>query len=628
MKKASKCILVVALAMLLIPASRTAAEEGDFTGQIMTGFRLVDVGGQANKYREDINLESGPRLFDLRFEFVPNVGFRSAVDRVNVDLDNFGGDPFEALRIGVRKYGAYKFDYRRTKSTYFYNDIILPVSEVEDVSKAQAGDFHHFNFDRIRDVASLEMNFNQNARMNFGLERFTKMGESTTSYDIARDEFEFDKPVHESMNTYSGGIEYSWDKMTIAFDERIQDYENMFHVFLPGISEGEDVEDDAILTSYFLDQPYDYLSLQHTIRAMARPNEKFNVNFAGIFQDLDIDLAATEEITGINYDSTALDVNNAGTGGIDRTVNLFDIDAAYSVSEMVAVTGGFRYHKLDQDGEFTWAGEDNLGAWDIKTTGVEVGAEIFVSPEVTAHGGILYEKRETEIALTFEGEEVEHHEEEPTKNTGFIAGLGWDPVPEFDMNFDLEINTFDDPFTMASPTDRKRYRVRAMYRLANGLSVSGNFLFKDYENDNSGWMADNKQFNVRLGYQQEIAAVSFGYGMVMGERQIDQIIIGGTGDDPNTQPANIFYEVDSKFVDGRARVKANDRMTLGGSFRFYKNDGSFGIERSDLHAWIDFDCPAGYLIHLGYKWVDFNETDFDWDDYDSNIGELSVGYQW
>jgi hypothetical protein len=624
MKKASKCILVVALAVLLIPASQAAAEEGDFTGQITTGFRLVDVGGQANKYMEDINLESGPRLFDLRFEFVPHAGFRNAVDRVNVDLDNFGGDPFESLSIGVRKHGAYKFDYRRTKSTYFYNDIILPVSEVVDVSKAQAGDFHHFNFDRIRDVATLNMDFNQNARANFGFERFTKMGESTTSYDIARDEFEFDKPVHESMNTYSGGIEYSWDKVTIAFDEKVQDYENMFHVFLPGGSIGEDVEDDAELDTYVLDQPYDYLSLEHTIRAMARPNEQMNVKFAGVFQDLDMDVAGTESYTGINYDSTALDFSVSGTGGIDRKINLFDIDAAYSVSEMVAVTGGFRYHKLDQDGQLVWGGEDNIGNWDIKTTGVEAGAEIFVSPEVTAHGGILYEKRETEIALTFEGEELEHHEEEPTKNTGFVAGIGWDPVPEFDMNFDLEINTFDDPFTLASPTDRKRYRVKAMYRLENGLSVSGNFMFKDYENSNSNWTADNKQLNVRLGYQQEIAAVSFGYGMVMGERAIDQVVTGGS----RTGTLNIFYEVDSKFVDGRASVKANDKVSLGGSFRYYKNDGSFGIERKDIHTWIDFNCPQGYVIHLGYKWIDFNETDFDWDDYDSNIGEVSFGYGW
>jgi hypothetical protein len=685
MKKASKCISIVALALLLIPASRIAAVEGEFSGQVLTGFRLVDIGGADRKYKEDLNLDDGPRLFDLRMEFVPGEGFRNAVDRVNVDLDNFGGDPFEAMRIGVRKHGAYKFDYKRTKSNYFYNDIILPKEDVEDISKAQAGDFHHFNFDRIRDTATLGMNFNQNFKGTFGFERYTKAGESTTSLDIRRDEFEFDKPIHESMNTYKGGIEYSRDNMTLVFEERVKDYDNMSTLFLPGYSVGEDPNppDAEILDFFTRDQPYDFMNLEHNLRVMYQPMDDLDVRLATSFQSLDLDTEVEEESQGLSYNTAFFNNSASGGGEIDRSLNLIDFDATYALMDKISVNGGVRHQKLDQEGELTLAGSDysvlatthepdsgdtwqahtdstftrstfnmkNLGDWDIKTTGFEFGAEVFVSPKITLHGGVLYEKRETDILMSAQMEEsaldtlkhiwsddsttIEVDEETDdetaadtvaveTKNTGFFGGAAWKPIPAFDLNVDIEINSFDDPFTLASPTDRKRYRVKGHYRLDNGLSFTGSYLFKDYENDNSMWTADNKQLNLRCGYGHSKASVSFGFGMVTSDRKIDQSITGGS----RTRVANILFEVDSKFVDGRASVKAHKNASLGMSYRYYKNDGSFGITRNDVLTWIEMTCKHGYVVNLSYQRVDFDESDFDFDDYDANIGRIAIGYKW
>jgi hypothetical protein len=69
-------------------------------------------------------------------------------------------------------------------------------------------------------------------------------------------------------------------------------------------------------------------------------------------------------------------------------------------------------------------------------------------------------------------------------------------------------------------------------------------------------------------------------------------------------------------------------VTVGGSFNHYQNDGSFGINREDLRTWVELGFGEMYLLHLGYRLVDYEEDDFDWDDYDSNIGEFSVGYKW
>ncbi len=620
MRTAITLIGVVVLALAVSPVPRADAQEGAFSGQAAVGFRLVDVGGAERKYQEDINLDDGPRLFNLQFEIIPDAGMKKGFDRIDFDLDNLGGDPFETLRVGVRKYGAYKFDYRRTKSTYFYNDLILPADQA-DPEKSQGGDFHHFNFDRVRDVASLRIDVTQNARATFGFERFTKTGESTTTLDIQRDEFELDNLIDESLNTYKGAFEYSFDKVTLVFEETIRDYENSVEIFLPGFSEGENVEDDpTVLDFFFQSLPYDFMSYEHTGRALIRPMDKLDIRVAGSFQNLELDGTASEESQGIDFNDSLFTTDVTGSGEIDRDISLLDADVTYTLSDRVSIIGGVRHQNLDQEGNFTFGDVENLGRWDIQTTGVEGGAEVYVSPRVTVHGGVMYEKRDVE-ANHQEDADVLLEEDEETTNTGFFAGAAWRPDRMLEVTFDLEINSFDDPFTLASPTDRQRYRLRGRYRLDNGMSFSGSWLFKDYENSNSGWNADHQQVNVRVGYDRGALSLSGGYGMVGIERQIEQAV-------NQDNIFDIFYEIDSHFIDGRARYAASERVAVGGSFTHYQNDGSFGIDREDLRTWVEFDVGDWYLLHLGYRFVDFDETDFDFDDYDSHIGEFSVGYKW
>jgi hypothetical protein len=624
MKRAIAFIGVIAMALTMVPASRIMAqEEGEFTGQAAIGFRLVDVGGADRKFREDINLEDGPRLFDLQFEIVPQAGLQEGVDRIDLDLDNLGGDPFESFRLGVRKFAAYKFDYVRTKSTYFYNDIVLPV-DLADPNKSQAGDFHTFDFDRIRDTATLKIDVTQRARATFGFERFTKKGESTTTLDVLRDEFEFDRTINESLNRYNAAFEYSFDKVTFAFEENVRDYTNAVEILLPGFSEGEDTADNATLSLFIQDLPYDFLSKEHTVRALAKPMDRLDVRFAGSFQNLGLDGTASEQSRGTDSNDSLVTTSLSGAGQVDRDIMLLDVDASYTLTDRVTITGGVRRNDLDQEGDFTFADALRLGTWNIETTGVEAGAEVSVTPEVFAHGGVMYEKRNVDLFHALDVDTTALEEDDETKNTGFFAGAGWRPGRMFELTFDAEVNSFDDPFTLASPTDRQRYRVRGQYRLENGLSFTGSFLFKDFENTNSDWNSDHTQADIRVGYQRGDVMLSGGYGNVNSETKVNQEITAGS----RVEVFNILYDIESQFFDVGAQWRAHERVTVGGSFNHYQNDGSFGINREDLRTWVELGFGEMYLLHLGYRLVDYEEDDFDWDDYDSNIGEFSVGYKW
>ena len=73
-----------------------------------------------------------------------------------------------------------------------------------------------------------------------------------------------------------------------------------------------------------------------------------------------------------------------------------------------------------------------------------------------------------------------------------------------------------------------------------------------------------------------------------------------------------------------------DRQGFGGGeqARWYDNSGSFAVTTRDLSAFLEFGFGRGFVVHLGYRDVDYNEAEQDWDDYRAKIAEASIGYRW
>lgn len=620
-------ILTMASLVALLAPPSMAQEEGAFGGAFQIGFRSIDVNGNSDRYNQDINLEDGPRLFLLEVDYIPEDSMRKFADKVTIDLNNLGGDPFETLSLAVQKFGRYDLRYDRRKSDYFYQDIILPVDQAGDPALARAGDFHHFAFDRVQDSANFKVWVNQDAIFNFGFNRYTRRGESTTTLDISRDEFEFEKPVDESLNDYLASFQYSWDKVTLVLEERYRDFDNAVEIFLPGQSLGEDPNDATILDFYFLNQPYNFTSNDHIVRLVARPNNNLLVRAQADIQSLDLDLTADETGAGISFAGQPFEIDSSGDAKVKRDMDLFDLDLTYRFNNRWALTFAARQNSLDQQGNLAFDGEPSLGTWQTDTTSLELGGQVHLSPKVTLAAGVRQESREIESRWEIPGED--HFTNVETDQDGFFANVGWAPVKGCRVNLELEDSSFDDPFTLSAPTDRQRYKLRGQYKHDNGFSVLGAYIGNDLENSQSGWDSKSDQFNVRVGYDKNKLNASLGYSSIDVDRKIDQTVttLPGFGGGVDLF-FPIAYDADSKFFDGRIRYKPGDKLALGGDFRLYDNSGSWEVERQDYRGWVEVGVGRAYLVHFGYRVVDYDEIGFDFDDYDANIAEISFGYHW
>ena len=604
------------LALAIAPAF--AQQTTALTGSASLGVRSVDITGTEAKYREDLNLDDGVRLFGVHLSYVPPVG-EAPVDRIQLDADNLGGDPFESMRLDVRKYGAYHLKLDRRRSEYFYDDTILPAA-LGSVSGSTAGDFHTFDFERIRSTASLDIDVTPATQVSVALERQTRKGDSATTLSIERDEFDLEKPLDESLNALNLGVRHAWKRVTMIVDEQVRDFENTSELFLPGASPGRNGADAAELQFFRFDQSYDYSSRSHGLRVMAEPTDRLDLAAGWRLEDLELDLRGDEQARGTSAAGLPYATSRSGPGDIDRAIEITDLTVGFAATERIRLVGALRRSALDQDGALDIGTNTGASEWDVATDGYELGAELALSPAVTVAAGWSGEARTTAYGWSYDADAA--GENSSTDRAGYFARLTFASTGGLELSASVEDNSIDDPFTLASPTSSLRYKVTARQRWTSGLSLSGSYRNTDVDNDRSNWLADTEQATIRLVYQRPRLQLSTGYTRVDVARRVEQSVAAGS----RITLFAIDYAAASTFRDASAHWRLNDRYSIGGDLRSYENRGSFEVGRDDWRAVLDVRVAEAYSLQVAYRSLDYVEDAYD--SYDAGILELSFGLSW
>ncbi len=603
-------LLVFSLFILTAAVQAENKDEDNFSGDFLVGYRLVDTSGVETKYQEDINLDSGPRLFNLNLHYLPDGKFKKMFDRLDLNVYNFGGDPYETLGISLVKFSKFKFDYNRRKSTYFYQDIL------------NGGDLHQFNFDRIIDNGMLKIWLGKIAHfyMNFNL--YNKKGSSTTSFDISRDEFEFELPIAESSQEVTFGLNLNFNKVTLVLEEKIQEYENTNSLFLPGFSLGEDPDPAASLNYFYLNQPYDFTSYSHTAKIAARPFKNLLIQGSAQLSKQDTNISLSEEAGGTSYLGSEFSYMYQGEGSFERDIQLFDLDITLLLSDKLAVVGAVRYHDFEQDGELS----GDLAAtsvWQFNTLGFEGGVQYQASSRFGLTVGYRNESRDIDRT----GELVT----ETTQRDGFFGNLNLKLAKALKLTADYQYGAYKDVFTLTSPTEFNRFRLTARYQ-EKQFYANASYLFNRSESSilDDYWRADKNQVNLRAGYHNDSLKISLGYGLINVKQQGDRTIAyppswSGAG---GTYLWEIVYEGKSHLIDAYLHYKLNKQWFIGGFLNSYRNLGTWELSRLTLKAFLKYYFRNGFMAQFGYRLVDFKEKNYGYNDYKANIGEISFGYTW
>lgn len=620
--KINKLLVIAAILVFLGGLTTGSLHAGDkkekddgFSGSFMMGYRSVDIDGMETKYMEDLNLDTGPRLFHLTLHYTPEGKLKKLFDRFDMRVYNFGGDPFESFSIDVVKYGKYKFKYDRKKSTYFYNDHL------------EGHDFHTFDFDRINDNGFLKIWLGPKAHVYMDFNRWTKKGMSTTSLDINRVEFEYDKAIDEDSTDITIGLDYATKGFSIVLEEKIQDYENANSYFLPGYADGGDFARYPSSLYYFtLNMPYDMEGNTHTAKFTARPFKNFLIKGSAQIIKQDTKVSYSEDAAGMDYLGGMFMYSNGGSGDFTRKMNMYDVDFSYILSSKLAVVGAFHYSNFDQTGSFINGAETMPVNLKYETGGGEGGIQYQPSSKFGITLGYRFERRDVEDEVEIE------QENSPTDRSGFFGNVKVKLSKAFTLTADYQNGTYENPFTLVSPTDYNRFRMTAKLK-AKEFYARASFLVNKSKNDAEGstaWESTKNQFNLRVGYHGKVVKFFAGYAVIDVTREGDRMIYyppawaGGDG----TFAWDIMYEGNSGLFDAYVSFSLAKAWGLGGYFNSYKNTGSWELSRSTLKLFLKYACPSGLIGQLGYRMVDFKEKEFGYNDYKANIFEISFGYKW
>jgi hypothetical protein len=191
-----------------------------------------------------------------------------------------------------------------------------------------------------------------------------------------------------------------------------------------------------------------------------------------------------------------------------------------------------------------------------------------------------------------------------------------------DINASIEDDAIDDAYTLAAPTDSRRYRLRLRQRWANGVSVAVSFRETTLDNAVSGFSGVTTQSDARISFNGERFEVGGGIALIDLTRDIAQLVTAGTRQDVFL----IDYDADITARDLSVRWRVSDRLAIGSRFYRYDNDGSFAIRQDDQRLFVDVDLSDRYLLHASLRRIESCEQVFD--DYEADLLEVGLRLRW
>ncbi len=612
-------LIIFGLIFSLVPSflCLQAQTASSWKGLFLFGYRIVDTSGAYSKYREDINLEKGARLFNFALTYQPQGNGAKIIDRLEINLQNFGGDPFETFNLQVNKIGRFSFEYNRKKAAYFYQDLHQAAGSLYDP--------HSFDFDRRSDSGLFRLILSRQLNLTLGYERFSRKGKSTPTLDINRVEFEMEKPLEEDSKLGSLTLNFHTKPFSIVLEEKIHDFETTNSLFLPGYADGGPFSPyPSSLNYFYLNQPYSFRSYTHSLRFNLRPFSSLLFSGSAQLINLDMDLDYQERASGLDYLGWQFAYELEGKGKYSQDWQLYDLNASYLLFNRLALIANFRYQKLEQEGEMVMEEERESVNFGYNTLGLETGIQILFSSRLDLTLGYRREQRNLEELETATYEDKTTHQ-------GLFGHLRFEPSKIFRLSLDYQRANIEEPFTLISPTLANRFKLDSQLRLKN-FRLSGSYLIYRSESEvfEDKWESSRDQASLRVSYQRGKIILSAGSAIINGEHRADRSIkyrpfwTGPAG----SFPWPIRYEGKSTLTDISFSYRPKPEINVEGLIGKYTNRGFWPIDRIIAKFGAEYNLPQGWLIRAVYKLWDFKEKSSGFNDYKASIFELSLGARW
>lgn len=445
-------ILLVGLAALAATAARAGEEQAarrwTYRAAASAGYRFVDVDGSEERYRTDVDLREGGRLFLLEYDGESELPDDTPIDRVFLQVDSPGEEPASYFTLHAQDKRRWDLRADFTRSRWVYD--VPQLWEEPVAGDRSTADLHQWNFIRTQGRVDLTITPKDLPTFRAGYRLYERDGESTSTVFVpAGDTFVLDAPVDSVANVGLLGTDFRWLSTDWSLTQEYRVIERRFDATGPTLfPRGLDPSAGIALLDYERDR-HDTIQMPVTIVRLRRPiGEDADLTGAYLYSHaaLDADAARTSDVSGGTPPYTGVGRLLADADGSLDT-HVADLGGSVRVAKGVTLHASYRFNERSQDvdlvQERTAGDVVTDGGYHVRWQSVTGDAQYEPRRTVSLRAGLRWAHRDVTFALADESEGTDY--------LGAIAGARWRPLTWLDLDVRYENVRIDDP--LVSPGD-------------------------------------------------------------------------------------------------------------------------------------------------------------------------------
>lgn len=413
-----------------------------WNAEVSAGYRLVDIDGSKEKYREDYDLRSGGRLLGFSVSGRATDPAASRVDRFRLDVETPHDEPLSRVRASLADDRLYDLRIAFDKANYDYAVPQLFRAPVAGV--ARVDDLHDFDLTRYHGTVDLTVRPARWASVVGGYHLYSRQGDTvTTRFVPGADTFLVGEDIDAVTHVGYLGTQLRLLETDVNLRQEFRRTDSTYELQgpRPGAGGGLDPTNGGTLQNLVGDHDSRVDAPTTRLRLHREFGDRVDVSGGYVFTHAALDFDADQARRGTVDDPVfpARDTRMA-TGDATLDAHVLDLESTVRVADRVRVTTAYRFDTRNQSGDMVR--RDVFGRvaaatdYTLDHHRLDGAVEADLRDDLTARAGVRFAHRDAKIGTQDVG----------TDGIGMLADLRYRPWTflHFDLRYEsLEI---DDPF--------------------------------------------------------------------------------------------------------------------------------------------------------------------------------------
>ncbi|HEY4054502.1 MAG TPA: hypothetical protein VGL74_12200 [Terriglobales bacterium] len=432
-----------------------------------TGYRLLSVSGNLDKYRSDENFGNGVRLLSSFFSINSKDGHGRFFDEVVVTTGGLGGDPYQSATLRVDKNRLYQYDF-----SWHKNDYLNP-----GLTTDGAAGQHLLDTTSTLQDHNLTLFPQSPIRFSFGYSRDTQAGagistvqlfNTTGPSDSTETVFPIFENVKRTQNDFRLGGDLLWRGFRLNWMRGWEDYKDDTPLQFSNGSSGS-------LNSFLRSEPNHGTSPYWRV-GLFRESRWLDVNGRFTYTAGARSFLSNETALGTNQFGALANQQIITSGTARRPVTTGNLNLTVSPTSKLTIASRTSVYNVRTEGDSAYLQYDNatqsadllyFQSLGIRTIETDVDAQYHALSWLDVHGGYGYSNRvissSPQFAFLGSTSSVPYRQTN-TLNSG-LFGVRFTPAKRLTIILDGEAGRADRPFTPKSDRNYNTASGRVQYRV-------------------------------------------------------------------------------------------------------------------------------------------------------------------